>query len=81
VADLLKAVAKTQETGAKLNATYVYDQETGLKLFGKTAFFVTESNGDFSTFLRKGDAEKRAEAVKGKVVNYDEAVALAAPGS
>ena len=36
----LKAVAEFQATGAKLNATYVYDHATGLKLFGKTAFYV-----------------------------------------
>jgi NitT/TauT family transport system substrate-binding protein len=80
-ADLLKAVAAVLATGAKLNATYVYDRETGLKLFGKTAYYVAEPNGEFSSFLRKNDAEKRANAVQGKVVGYDEAVALAAPKS
>ena len=42
----LKAVAEFQATGTKLNATYVYDQETGLKLFGKTAFYVRQPSGD-----------------------------------
>jgi len=71
----LKAVADFQATGAKLNATYVYDAETGLKLFGKTAFYVKDPDGKFSAFLRKGEAEKYAEMVKGAVVTYDEAVA------
>jgi NitT/TauT family transport system substrate-binding protein len=71
----LKAVADFQATGAKLNATYVYDAETGLKLFGKTAFYVKDPDGKFSAFLRKGEAEKYAETVKGAVVTYDEAVA------
>jgi NitT/TauT family transport system substrate-binding protein len=78
-ADLLKAVGAARATGAKLNAAYVYDRESGLKLFGKTAYYVAEPNGDFSTFLRKGDAEKRASAVKGKLLGYDEAVALVTP--
>ena len=38
--EFLAAVATMRGTGAKLNATYVYDSETGLKLFGKTAFWV-----------------------------------------
>ena len=70
----LKAVAEFQATGAKLNATYVYDKETGLKLFGKTAFFVQTPDGEFAPFLRKGEAEVFAAKAKGKVVNFDEAV-------
>ncbi|MDR0673735.1 MAG: ABC transporter substrate-binding protein [Zoogloeaceae bacterium] len=75
-ADLLKAVAAARATGAKLNATYVYDRESGLKLFGKTAYYVAEPNGEFSTFLRRGDAEKRASKINGKPISYDEAVTL-----
>jgi len=51
--DFLAAVAEMQGTGAKLNSTYVYDVETGLKLFGKTAFWV-KAGDDYATFLRKG---------------------------
>jgi NitT/TauT family transport system substrate-binding protein len=71
----LKAVAEFQATGAKLNATYVYDQETGLKLFGKTAFYVVQPSGTYATFLRRGEAERHAGAVGGKVVSFEEAVA------
>ncbi len=71
----LKAVAEFQATGAKLNATYVYDQATGLKLFGKTAFFVHKPDGEFATFLRKGEAEEFAAKVDGKVISFEEAVA------
>jgi NitT/TauT family transport system substrate-binding protein len=70
----LKAVAEFQATGAKLNATYVYDKETGLKLFGKTAFYVQTPDGEFAPFLRKGEAEVFAAKAKGKVVTFDEAV-------
>ncbi|WP_199229626.1 ABC transporter substrate-binding protein [Azospirillum sp. TSO22-1] len=76
--EFLKAVAGFQATGAKLNATYVYDRETGLKLFGKTAFFVQGKDGEFATFLRKGEAEAHAAKAGGKVLSFDEAVASAA---
>lgn len=70
----LTAVAQMQGTGAKLNATYVYDIETGLKLFGKTAFWV-KSGGDYATFLRKGEAEAYAAANGGALVSFDAAIA------
>jgi NitT/TauT family transport system substrate-binding protein len=71
----LKAVGEFNATGAKLNATYVYDVETGLKLFGKTAFWVAAPEGTFATFLRKTEAERHADKVKGKLVTYEEAIA------
>jgi NitT/TauT family transport system substrate-binding protein len=75
MAAFLKAVADFNATGAKLNATYVYDAETGLKLFGKTAFYVKAPDGAFSTFMRKQEAETYAGKVKGSVVSFDEALA------
>jgi NitT/TauT family transport system substrate-binding protein len=44
--------------GQKVNATYVYDKATGLKLFGHVAFYVKDSSGGLLTFMKKGDAEK-----------------------
>jgi len=73
MAEFLKAVAKYNAEGAKLNATYVYDVETGLKLFGKTAFYVKAADGTFTTFLRKREAEAHAKKVGGTVISYDEA--------
>lgn len=70
----LTAMAEMRSTGAKLNSTYVYDAETGLKLFGKTAFWV-KTDDDFSTFLRKGEAETFASASGGSLVTFDEAIA------
>lgn len=71
----LKAVADANATGAKLNATYVYDQKTGLKLFGKTAFYVRNKD-EFHTFLRKPDADAYAQNVAGEVLDYAEAVEI-----
>lgn len=73
MADFLKAVAKYNAEGAKLNATYVYDAETGLKLFGKTAFYVKSANGEFTTYLRKGEATAYAAKVGGAVMTFDQA--------
>ena len=73
--EFLKAVAEYQATGAKLNATYVYDRETGLKLFGKTAFYVALPDGDFAAFLRRDEAQRYAAGTGGKVVTFPEAVA------
>jgi NitT/TauT family transport system substrate-binding protein len=75
LASFLKAVSEFRATGAKLNATYVYDVETGLKLFGKTAFYVKTPDGKFSTFLRKGEAEKYAASGKGEVITFEDAIA------
>jgi NitT/TauT family transport system substrate-binding protein len=71
--EFLKAVAEFNATGVRLNSTYVYDKETGLKMFGKTAFYVKAANGEFSTFLRKREAEAYAKKVGGSLVTYDQA--------
>jgi NitT/TauT family transport system substrate-binding protein len=73
IPEFLKAVDEANKTGAKLNATYVYDKETGLKLFGKTAFFVKTKNG-FETFLRKPDADKFSMKSDGEVMGLEEAL-------
>lgn len=77
--EFLKAVAEFEATGAKLNATYVYDKETGLKLFGKTAFFVHTPDSGYETFLRKPQADAYAAEAGGEVVDMAAAVAAFAP--
>ena len=74
MASFLKGVAKFRAVGQKLNATYVYDKETGLKLFGKTAFYTIAPDGAVQTFLRKKDAVKYAESTKGKVTDFETAI-------
>jgi NitT/TauT family transport system substrate-binding protein len=74
ITEFLAAVEGFRKTGAKLNATYVYDKETGLKLFGKTAFYVKTKKG-FSTFLRKPDADDFASKNSGMVFDYEAALA------
>lgn len=61
-------------SGAKLNATYVYDHETGLKLFGKTAFYVRAKDGQYTAFLRRNEAQAYAAGVGGTVETFEQAV-------
>lgn len=68
------ALAQLSQTGEKLNATYVYDKITGLKLFGKTAFYVKSDEG-ITAFLRKPDADQYAASSQGKVMQLDDVLA------
>ncbi len=70
----LAAVVKFRSTGAKLNSTYVYDKETGLKLFGKTAIYVMTPKGEFATFLRKKEAKAYAAKTGGTVTDFEGAI-------
>lgn len=69
----LKAMAEIQAEASKVNSTYVYDVDTGLKLFGKTAFWV-KSGEEFTTFLRKGEAEEFAAANAGEMISFQDAI-------
>ncbi len=73
----LAAVSKFQSVGQKLNATYVYDEVTGLKLFGKMAYYVKGKDGSVKTFLRKPDAVTFATKSGGSVIDFKQAVATA----
>lgn len=75
VLDMLKAAGEFQATGQKLNATYVYDQTTGIKLFGKTAFYVKDKEGAFVAFLRKPEATAHAQEQESEVLDFPTAIA------
>ena len=75
MADFLSAIRDFRKVAQKLNATYVYDEATGLKLFGKMAFYVKGKSGVTTTFLRKQDAEKFASETGGAVIGFEEAIA------
>jgi sulfonate transport system substrate-binding protein len=72
--DFLKAVAGYNAVGAKIYATYVYDHNSGLKLFGKTGFYVKAPDGTFATFLLKDDAAAYAAKVKGTLLDFQQAL-------
>jgi NitT/TauT family transport system substrate-binding protein len=72
--DFLKAVGKYNAVGAKIYATYVYDHDSGLKLFGKTAFYVKTPDGKFATFLLKDEAAAYAAKIKGTLLDFQQAL-------
>ncbi len=74
VADMLAAM-ETAKT--PINATYVYDNLTGLKLFGKAAYLVRGDDGEVVAFLKKADSEKHIANHGGTPVTPDSAVAMA----
>ncbi|RBW48696.1 ABC transporter substrate-binding protein [Marinobacter sp. F3R11] len=74
VADMLAA---KEAAGSPINATYVYDNLTGLKLFGKAAYMVRGSDGEVVAFLKKADSEKYIANHGGTPVTPENAVAMA----
>ncbi|MFG1429985.1 ABC transporter substrate-binding protein [Xanthobacter sp. V2C-8] len=68
---LTEAARKAKADGKSVLATYVYDQASGLKLFGKVAFFVEGKDGALTAFMKKGDAEAFAKSSGGKVVGWE----------
>lgn len=75
LAEMLKAASAYQAEGAKINATYVYDDDLGIKLFGHVAFYVKSKDGSFRAFMRKPDAEAFAQKAGGQVLTYAGALA------
>lgn len=57
---MTEAHSAALKAGKKVNASYVYDKATGLKLFGHVAFYVKQPSGELAAFMKKGDAEKAA---------------------
>lgn len=73
--DSIKAMTEAAKTakaaGKTVLATYVYDAPSGLKLFGKVAFFVEGKDGALTAFMKKGDAEAFAKSSSGKLIAWD----------
>lgn len=57
---MTEAFVATEKAGKKVNASYVYDKATGLKLFGHVAFYVKQASGELVAFMKKGDAQSLA---------------------
>ena len=67
VAEMVKAADKYKADGT-LRASYVYDNTTGLKIFGKIATYVKGKDGTLTTFMRKSDAEKYSASTGGSII-------------
>jgi NitT/TauT family transport system substrate-binding protein len=74
VAAMLTAASEFKAAG-KFDVSYVYDYITGVKMFGKTAFYVKDKDGKFTTFLRKIEADAFAGKVGGKSMQFAQALA------
>lgn len=72
---MLDAVQRFTAQGKKIDATYVYDQKNGLKMFGKTAFYVRGKRGVVATFMRRDEAVQYAATVHAAVWTYAQALA------
>ncbi|MEM8572297.1 MAG: ABC transporter substrate-binding protein [Pseudomonadota bacterium] len=71
--EFFTALAAIRDTGFAPLASYVYDADSGLKLFGNRAFYVSSDEG-YSAFLKRDDAVAFAETSGGSLVTYTEIV-------
>ncbi|MCV6596087.1 MAG: ABC transporter substrate-binding protein [Mangrovicoccus sp.] len=71
--EFFDAMAAIRDTGFKPLATYVYDANSGLKLFGKAAFYVTSDDG-IAAFLKRDEAVAYAESAGGEVTTFAEII-------
>jgi len=83
LAGLMGALREAESTGHAINAAYVFDYATGLKLFAHRAFYVAGGSGKAASaslvaFAWKDEAEAFATKNGGKVLSLDEAKKLGA---
>jgi sulfonate transport system substrate-binding protein len=83
LATLMGALREAEQAGRAVNAAYVFDYPTGLKLFAHRAFYVAGGSGKAATaslvaFAWKEEAEAFASKNGGKVLSLEEAKKLGA---
>jgi NitT/TauT family transport system substrate-binding protein len=76
VAAMLKA-AKPMKASGDFDVSYVYDKTTGVKLFGKSAFYVKDGKGKYTSFMRKVEADQYASKIDGKSMQFAQALTTA----
>src|SRR2546425_11419541 len=81
LATLMTALRDAEQTSRAVNAAYVFDQSTGLKLFAHRAFYVAGGSGKAAiaslvAFAWKEEAETFATRNGGKVLSLEEAKKL-----
>ena len=76
IAAMLAAEANAEASGNAINATYVYDNLTGLKLFGKAAYLVKDASGEVLAFMKKSDSEQHIAQHGGSALLTDAPVAM-----
>ncbi len=76
IADMLAAEKAALAQGTAVNATYVYDNRTGLKLFGKAAYMVQAPGGEVLAFMKKTDSDNHIAEFGGTALVPGKAVAM-----
>ena len=75
VAAMLAAAEAAKSSGQMINSTYVYDNLTGLKLFGKAAYLVKDKTGEVLAFMKKADSQQHIAEHGGSPLPLSEALA------
>lgn len=78
VAEGFAALDKIEQSGGKVRAVFVQDQESGQKLFASDARYVLGAHGSVAAFLQKASADAYAQRTSGTVVDYAAAKAARA---
>jgi sulfonate transport system substrate-binding protein len=74
-AAMLSAVSALTKAGKKVDATYVYDATTGVKIFGKSAYYVRARSGALTAFMLQPQAAAFSRKAGGKLLSYRQALA------
>jgi len=81
LAEMVAAYREAEEAGREINASYVYDHGTGMKMFGKAAFFAETGDGEMAAFMKLADSLSHIDEHGGQVVaisdHVGEAIAMA----
>ncbi len=75
-AAMLAAEAQAKAAGQSINATYVYDNLSGLKLFGKAAYLIEDPSGEVLAFMKKSDSERHIAERGGVPLSAAQPVAM-----
>lgn len=71
---MIEAVAELTKAGRKIDATYVYDAATGVKIFGNSAYYVRGKSGALTAFMLRPDAAAFSRAEGGTLLSYAQAM-------
>jgi sulfonate transport system substrate-binding protein len=71
---MLRAVASFTRADKKIDATYVYDATTGVKIFGKSAYYVRGRSGALTAFMLRPDAAAFSRKEGGTLLTYAQAL-------
>lgn len=77
ISEMLNAAETAKTQGKEIYSTYVYDNPTGLKLFGKMAYLVKGDDGKVVAFMKKSDSDQYIADNGGRLLNDQALLAMA----